>query len=139
MQTFLPLPDFAASAAVIDRQRLGKQRVETWQILRALCGGAGWMNHPATKMWRGHAPALATYGIAICEEWIGRGYRDTMLDRFAPYLTGDVIMPPWFGDQAFHAAHRSNLLRKMPEHYRTFWPTDPDDLEYVWPTDPTAN
>lgn len=139
MQTFLPLPDFAASAAVIDRQRLGKQRVEAWQILRALCGGAGWMNHPATRMWRGHTPALAVYGITVCEEWIRRGYRDTMLDRFAPYLTGDVIMPPWFGDAALHASHRSNLLRKMPEHYRTFWPDDPDDLGYVWPTDPTAN
>jgi len=28
MQTFLPYPDFARSAAVLDRQRLGKQRLE---------------------------------------------------------------------------------------------------------------
>jgi hypothetical protein len=62
-----------------------------------------------------------------------------MLDRFDQYLTGDVVMPPWFGDDRFHAAHRSNLLRKSPEHYRQYWPTEPDDLEYVWPADPTAN
>ncbi len=36
MQTFLPYPDFARSAAVLDPARLGKQRVETLQILRAL-------------------------------------------------------------------------------------------------------
>ena len=36
MQTFLPFADFAASAAVLDDRRLGKQRVETLQVLRAL-------------------------------------------------------------------------------------------------------
>ncbi|HMC68015.1 MAG TPA: pyrimidine dimer DNA glycosylase/endonuclease V, partial [Mycobacteriales bacterium] len=36
MQTFLPYSRFDASAAVLDDLRLGKQRVETLQILRAL-------------------------------------------------------------------------------------------------------
>ena len=36
MQTFLPYPDFAASAAALDDRRLGKQRVEALQVLRAL-------------------------------------------------------------------------------------------------------
>lgn len=36
MQTFLPYPDFAESASVLDRQRLGKQRVETLQVMKAL-------------------------------------------------------------------------------------------------------
>jgi hypothetical protein len=36
MQTFLPYPDFGATAAVLDARRLGKQRVETVQVLRAL-------------------------------------------------------------------------------------------------------
>ncbi|WP_407659745.1 pyrimidine dimer DNA glycosylase/endonuclease V, partial [Kineococcus indalonis] len=35
MQTFLPYPGFARSAAVLDAPRLGKQRVETLQVLRA--------------------------------------------------------------------------------------------------------
>jgi hypothetical protein len=38
LQTFLPYPDFAESAAVLDRMRLGKQRVETLQIAQALWG-----------------------------------------------------------------------------------------------------
>lgn len=133
MQTFLPYPDFAASATVLDRLRLGKQRVETWQLLRALCSGGAWMNHPAARMWRGHAPALAVYGMTICDEWIRRGYKDTMYDRFAPYLTGDPEPPTWLGDPDFHAAHRSNLIRKAPDHYRPLWPDQPDDLPYVWP------
>jgi hypothetical protein len=35
VQTFLPYPDFAASAAALDTL-LGKQRVEALQVLRAL-------------------------------------------------------------------------------------------------------
>jgi hypothetical protein len=41
--------------------------------------------------------------------------------------------PPWLGDEAFHASHRSNLLRKNPEWYGQFGWTEPDDLPYVWP------
>ena len=35
MQTFLPYENFAASAAVLDNKRLGKQRVETLQVIKA--------------------------------------------------------------------------------------------------------
>ena len=53
MQTFLPYPDFAESARCLDRQRLGKQRVETAQILRCIVENrtGGWANHPAVRMW----------------------------------------------------------------------------------------
>ena len=36
MQTFLPFADFSKSAACLDDKRLGKQRVECLQILKAL-------------------------------------------------------------------------------------------------------
>jgi hypothetical protein len=45
MQTFLPYPDFRKSAEVLDRQRLGKQRVEGLQLINSLAGitnGKGW-------------------------------------------------------------------------------------------------
>ena len=35
MQTFMPYPDYSESARCLDRQRLGKQRVEAFQILRS--------------------------------------------------------------------------------------------------------
>lgn len=133
MQTFLPYPDFVASAKVLDYRRLGKQRVETYQILRALTGeSAGWRNHPATKMWRGYEEALSVYGRAMCQEWIDRGYADTMIERFKHYDEYDL--PPWMGNEAFHRSHQSNLIRKDPAFYSEKFAGVPDDLEYVWPT-----
>jgi hypothetical protein len=50
MQTFLPFPSFERSADVLDSPRLGKQRVETLQVLRALeLPEYGWSSHPAVQ------------------------------------------------------------------------------------------
>ena len=136
MQTFLPYPDFTSSARVLDRQRLGKQRVEVLQILNALNGESrGWTSHPATRMWRGYVPALVSYGLAICAEWRARGYIDNCTGRIAAYAEPGVspALPAWIGDPAFHASHRSNLLRKFPEHYAQFGWSEPHDLPYIWP------
>ena len=74
MQTFLPYPDFAESASVLDRQRLGKQRVETLQVMKALTvPGYGWQQHPVVKMWIGYERTLLDYQDAFCAEWVGRG------------------------------------------------------------------
>jgi hypothetical protein len=143
MQTFLPYEDFQASAEVLDYRRLGKQRVETWQILRALAGETrGWTNHPASKMWRGHEALLAEYGMVMCREWIRRGYKDTMLQRFEELLesttqrreeVADARRPEWLGRPDFHRSHQSNLIRKDPEYYGPVFDGVPSDLEYVWP------
>ncbi|NYF17178.1 hypothetical protein HDC37_002006 [Microbacterium sp. AK009] len=141
MQTFLSYPGFVESARVLDRRRLGKQRVETLQLLRAVTiPDYGWRNHPAARMWRDHLPALVAYGLIITDTWIAGGGSDTvrpLVLAFAPEVEGlpqDAIpMPPWLGDEAFHLAHRSNLMRKDPEHYRPFFGDIPDDLPYIWP------
>lgn len=134
MNTFLPLPDFVASARALDYRRLGKQRVEAMQIVRALQHGGGWSRHPATLMWSGHVEALKRYHDACVIEWVRRGYRNTMsLMLPATLASHRLAMPPWFGDEAFHASHRSNLLRKDPEWYGQFGWTEPADLPYVWP------
>ena len=140
MQTFLPLPDFKATAKCLDWRRLGKQRVEAKQILDILMGirrGGGWRSHPAVKMWAGHEPALANYLQAMISEWVERGYNNTMA---APIFAEAATPPPWLGDRGFHASHRSNLLRKDPEHYGKFGWTEAPDLPYVWPvtSDPRA-
>ena len=135
LQTFLPFPEFAASARALDPRRLGKQRVETLQILRALTRESyGWKHHPAVKMWRGYEPALVAYGLAMCHEWTARGGADTCAVQIAaegpPPATDDL--PPWIGEDGFHRAHRSALLRKDPEYYAQHY-DEPDDLPYVWP------
>jgi hypothetical protein len=146
MQTFLPFRSFTASAQVLDYRRLGKQRVECKQLLSALRyevrdgilvatpdSKAGWQNHPAAKMWRGYEMALAEYQLIMIQEWIQRGYKNT-IQAINPSQVGDHYPdPPWLGDEAFHASHRSNLLRKDPKHYGQFGWTESPDLEYVWP------
>ena len=129
MQTFLPLPSFVDSAKVLDYRRLGKQRVECMQLLKALRGGKGWSNHPAAKMWRGYEEALETYMAACINEWVLRGYKNTMTTK----EYNGCKLPPWFGDHDFHASHRSNLLRKDRNYYSQFGWFETSDLPYVWP------
>jgi hypothetical protein len=136
MQTFLPYPEFERTASVLDRQRLGKQRVEAWQILKANANtSGGWKNHPATLMWRGFEHALCDYGIAMCNEWIKQGFKDTLRLRFQT-LRGTIEpsgTPRWVYNPQLSVSHQSNLVRKLPEHYRKFFPDVPDYLPYVWP------
>jgi hypothetical protein len=141
MQTFLPYPDFRMSAQTLDRQRLGKQRVEGLQLINSLVGitnGKGWTNHPARNMWRGHERALVEYTSVVCQVWRERGYKDTVEEKVrnleTQYLSDlDTNLPNWLGNEDFHRSHRSNLLRKDHAHYRQFWPDEPADLPYVWP------
>ena len=137
MQTFLPYADFTASSVALDDRRLGKQRIETFQILRALTWpDYAWKNHPAVRMWRGYEPMLLRYGLVICDEWDARGYADTVRGKLEVHRRetgGPVLAPPWLGDDAVHASHRSNLLRKDPEFYGRYGWREPPDLPYVWP------
>lgn len=135
MQTFLPYPNYIQSARVLDRQRLGKQRVEVLQILRAIHRpNYGWKNHPIVKMWEGYTNSLIIYGVAMCEEFMRRGYNSRVQANMREYYddTCSLIKPPWIGNEAFHLSHQSNLIRKKPEHYSKFWPDVPADLPYVW-------
>lgn len=133
MQTFLPYENFKNTALCLDRQRLGKQRVETLQILNTLLGlSEGWRSHPAVKMWRGYEAALWLYGQTMIGEWVARGYKNTMVLP-GHFTAKDLKMPPWLGDKRLHASHRSNLLRKDPVWYGQFdWTDNPAD-PYVWP------
>lgn len=165
MQTFLPYPDFYQSAAVLDRRRLGKQRVETMQIMQALTGKKliktvvhrgeiltlspsewrlvdakpGWMNHSATRMWRGYEHVLLEYQKAVVYEWTQvRGYLDNCLrSTYAIYGLGEFQpageKPPWLGNEAFHRSHQSQLVQKDPAYYRPYFPDVPIDLPYIWP------
>jgi hypothetical protein len=131
----MPHPSFVRSAHALDDKRLGKQRVEAYQIMKALADpDYGWQKHPAVQMWRGYEDALVEYGATCCMVWVLRGFQDTLLARFAerswprPYRT-----PPWLGDTEFHRSHQSNLVRKDAAHYQPQFPDVPDNLPYVWP------
>jgi len=171
MQTFLPYPDFKKSLQTLDYRRLGKQRVEAYQIIRILKAasqskvyrdgkkkatqtygairrgaddeankgrrmnakwhkfGGSYSNHPAVRMWRGHINALKLYYNLSLDEWISRGYKNRMQKMT---IRGKIIYPAWFGRNKFHAAHRSNLLRKYPAYYGNYSWWEKHDLPYLW-------
>src|SRR6056297_2164365 len=133
MQTFLPYPNLKKSLKSLDSKRLGKQRVEAFQILNILLNRTerkGWKNHPAVLMWRGYENALKLYLNKAIKLWISKGYKNTMkLEK----IQGKIILPKWFGNKDFHNSHKSNLLRKNSEYYFEFSKIVPNNLEYVWP------
>ena len=144
VQTFLPYPDFRASAATLDPRRLGKQRGEALQVLRALVRDEyGWKRHPAVRMWAGYEEALVRYGLEVCAAWCAAGRPDTCAASITaeygrPVRTQSELVdagevPPWLGRADLHLSHRSALVRKDPEWYRPRFGDVPDDLPYVWP------
>ncbi len=147
MQTFLCYPNFRQSAKVLDRQRLGKQRIEAFQLLKINLElkespdkKIPWMNHPACIMWRNYEWALGFYGMVVCSEWKRRGYQDSMIPRFVELFDKCLIncpnylkFPPWVGCEKFHSAHRAALLYKNFDHYKQFGWEEAPRLEYFWP------
>jgi hypothetical protein len=141
MQTFLPFASYEESAQCLDRQRLGKQRVENLQIMTALTENRGWVSHPATLMWRRYEWSLLQYQMAICIEWtVNRGYKDTCLTKTeALYYkhrspTDEELTPYWLGNYKLHRAHKSVLIQKDPWHYIPLFPKNtPLDLKMWYP------
>ena len=130
MQTFVPAETFLECAQILDYRRLGKQRVECLQILNALEGqDSAWRHHPATLMWQGFEAALRRYQAAMIQEWVRRGYQNTMV---IPNTGGRAKMPPWWGGP-IHSSHRSALLYKDYNYYKQFRWRERPKLAYIWP------
>jgi len=141
MQTFLPFPDFELSARILDNKRLGKQRVEAKTLLSVIdkvtsqsqnsTERIGWAHHPAVILWTPFPDALKLYYNTIVQEWIRRGFRNSMT-LFSLPAKNAIQLPDWLGFDAFHASHRANLLRKDLRFYSQFhWEETPSDV-YVW-------
>lgn len=126
MQTFLPFGSFMATAECLDMRRLGKQRIETKQILQCLLGegSTGWANHPIVQAWAGYEEGLAVYGLYISAEWRDRKYLDNQFPWFQEYRlkirNGGRHMtqfPPWTRMSEVHEAYKRLLVWKQPEIY----------------------
>lgn len=144
MQTFVPFPDLELCALVLDRARLGKQRIECKQLINTIERAEtenikkGWYHHLACQMWIGHEQFLCDYALEICREWKRRGYVDNQIPFFESYkkrYPDKTSQPPsWWGDQRVHLSHRSRLIEKMPSHYSDIFISDEAGMEYHWPT-----
>jgi hypothetical protein len=138
----------------LDDKRLGKQRVEAFQIINILTGKRqGWKNHPAVLMWTGCVTALQLYCNAMIREWIARGKNNNMVlyDVAVPTAISsgqedpapdnaniaNIPMPWWMGWQPFHDSHRASLLRKDPAFYGpklTLANSLHANYGYIWPS-----
>lgn len=150
MQTFLPFEDFARSASVLDRRRLGKQRSENLQIMMAILGYVkseedqcfypgeqpAWIvKHWVTDMWRGHEAWLLKYHAAVIRQWVeGYGYKDTTGPKMLALIEREDLgtnRPPWLGTDDVHVSHQSVLIQKDYDFYRGLFPLAPDNRDYV--------
>ena len=131
VNTFIPSSNLEECARLLDYRRLGKQRVEAYQIWRVITGQTkGWRNHPAALAWQGHQCALALYTNVMIREWIARGYKNTM--QFLPHCKNPRF-PWWWGWEPIIKSHQASLNRKMPEFY-TFEVGEYANHGYIWPS-----
>jgi hypothetical protein len=134
MQTFMPYKDYEKTARSLDNKRLNKQILECYQVLNVLSNPsptAGWRNHPAVKMWRGHEFALYNYVQIMITEAQSRGIKtDKNSDniyrlRMQHGFSWGMGNPSWMSDkQAMKrvtATHKANLFKKEPESYPQFF------------------
>lgn len=137
MQTFLPYPNYIRSVQQLDMKRLGKQRIEAMQIVNILEGRTtAWQNHPAIKMWVGYTNSLKYYTNCCIDEWVKRGYKNTMIKYDVDHQNTD---PWWIGDKNFHRAMRARLIEKNENFYGPKFPRDKgfNDGKYFWPVNET--
>ena len=122
MQTFLPYPNYIRSVQCLDYKRLGKQRLEAKQIIDILEGKPSrYKNHPAIKMWDNYSNSLKYYTNCCIDEWIKRGYKNTM----EKYPVDHQNVDPWYiGNEDFHRAMRARLIEKDKEFYGPKFPGD---------------
>ena len=136
MMTFLPFADFKASAEALDTKRLQNQRTEARFVLAWLENrGFDLRAYGAARMWKGYRDALAAYYNACLDAYEARGYVNGPTMQRASVPT-EVEMPPWLGDERFHAAQRAQLLLKKPDYYaEKGWDATPPELgvDYVFP------
>ena len=131
VNTFVTSDSVVECAKALDYRRLGKQRVEAYQLWRALMGMTkGWTKHPATLMWTGHTCFLALYCNTMIDEWVARGYKNTM--QKLPCCKNP--RPPWWwGWEPMMMSHRASLNRKMSTFY-SFDVGEYAQWGYIWPS-----
>lgn len=160
---FFIYPDIQATAKTLDRERLGKQRVEAKQIIDVLerydqgvdISKMGWANHPALKSWMGFTNPLKVYFNVIVREWIHRGYVNNMplyavdesLYKIVPcHFDGHKLIfeqafdqysfPFWVSFPPFYLSHQASLCRKNPSYYKFLLRNELNEYlnnGYLWP------
>lgn len=152
VNTFIVSSDIYESMETLDFKRLGKTRLEAKQIINVLENelNGGWSKHPATLSFVGYIDALKAYYNICVQEWISRGYKNTMklydVDesrfsaRFFDKETKEFSKktkysyPKFVSFEPYLLAHKAALFRKDNEYYKDFEvPEEYLERGYLWP------
>lgn len=136
MQTFIPEGcDFSKIASILDDKRLNKQISEVRTIVNVLEGRSkGWQSHPAVRMWTKNIECLKLYHNYMLYEW--KEVRNRNRDNFY-YNLGEIYYPEFLWDKRVLLSHKSNLVRKKPDHYMPFFGNVDYGIDgYYWPVEP---
>ncbi|UAJ16145.1 hypothetical protein SEA_TINYMINY_54 [Microbacterium phage TinyMiny] len=145
MMTWMTRKSLLDSAEDLALPQLALARRESEALFNEMVFGEPDPEHgsapaPLVGMWSGYEAALAAYSVGCAAILVAHGVTDshralavanTVKDMRA---NGDPMtfeMPPWTQDIDVLMSHRSNLMRRWPEHYR--FPRNPVDMPYLWP------
>lgn len=110
VNTFLPFKDFGVSARCLDNDRLKKQLVEVYTLLKVLRGETdAWKSHPCSLQWAGYEDSLKWFGWYVFMACFARGFKVEPLQYKLPKWGED---PHWLGNENFHFSHRAKLKYK---------------------------
>ena len=106
---------------------------ENYRIAKAIPGiKLGFGNHPAVKMWLGYRLALGSYINAHIDEWIARGYKNTMLWCEPPNIYQPLVLPWWINFKELMMSHCAALINKEIDRKEKLWYTSPERSEYFY-------
>lgn len=137
MQVFRPYIDHGKSAGFLDDLRLGKQRVETKQVILAILrklnvlkdGKTGWLNHPVVVMYfnngRPYLDDLIRYFYSVIDEWERRGFVNNIsIGDIEPLLNNVEHEDGTPVTEVIAREYRRVLLLKDPCYYINKLSTD---------------
>lgn len=137
MMTFVVDGNIIKAVSLLDDKRLGKQRVEAYQLIRILEGHqSSWKSHPALKMWIGYTDGLKYYFNCCVKEWTKRGKKNTMILYELPKK---VVLPWWTQWDRLIYSHQAMLNRKEPSFYSFSVPEEYLGCGYIWPSTVTSD
>lgn len=93
-----------------------------------------WINHPVTQMWFGYTECLKHYYNIIVQEWVDRGYNNTML---LYQINHNYTTPWWVNWGMLNLSHQASLVRKDQDYYSKYFTDIPDiysKFSYIWPS-----
>jgi len=119
MQVFLPYPSYEWSLRSLDTQRLLKQVVEAYQLIKTSLGlSIGHTHHPVRIPFHDRVGSLVGYTVGL-DRRADLGITPEWLVSVAPDDAVRVSSePPWMiGEPAFHLSHQFSLAAKRPDTY----------------------